>query len=62
MAEKINIRGAMNALEVGGSFTLPRQEYRRSSVAVTASTLSYDFGKKFSVSINDTEIIVTRTK
>lgn len=62
MAEKINIRGTMNSLEVGKCFTLSRQEYRRSTVAITASALFYDFGKKFSVSMNDTDIIVTRTK
>lgn len=59
--EKINVRGAIAALEVGAEpLELPRGEYIPSSVRNTASSITGDTGRKFTVSVTDELITVTR--
>lgn len=65
--EKINVRGAINALEVGGEpLELPNavsvggDGYKPSSVRNTASSITSDTGRKFTVSVTDEVITVTR--
>lgn len=58
--EKINVRGAINALEIGGLLELPKGEYIPSSVRNTAASIKGDTGKTFTVSVSDELISVTR--
>ncbi len=59
--EKINVRGAINALEVGAPpLELPRCCYMPSRIRVTASTIAGDTGKTFTVSTTEDLITVTR--
>lgn len=66
--EKINVRGAISALGVGGQMLeLPNAVsvgedggYKPSSVRNTASSVSSDTGRKFTVSVTDEIITVTR--
>lgn len=58
--EKTNVRGGIDALEIGGKFTLPKGERKVSYVRNAASTIAGDTGKKFSVSAVDNMIVVTR--
>lgn len=60
--EKINVRGAINALEVGGApLELPKSVYILSSVRATASSVVADTGKAFTVDGTDKDkIVVTR--
>lgn len=59
--EKINLRGAINALEVGAPpLELPKSLYKISVVRTSAATVTGDTGKKFTVSSTDTVITVNR--
>lgn len=58
--EKINVRGAINALEVGGLLELPKGEHIPSSVRNTATSIKGDTDKTFTVSVSDELITVTR--
>lgn len=58
--ERINVRGNINSLKVGKSFKLPKNERKPSYVRNAASTVASDTGKKFSVSVKDDTIVVTR--
>lgn len=61
ITEKINVRGAINALEVGSApLQLPKDEYKLSSVRATAGSITGDTGKTFSVSVIEELITVTR--
>lgn len=60
--EKINVRGAIKALEVGKSLELPKAEYIPSSVRSNVAIVSGDTGKKFRVSVVGNTIIVKRIK
>ena len=63
MKTKVNVRGELNALEVGQTITLLRKHCMPSTVRYTASALKSDTGKVFSVSATDGKIItVTRNK
>lgn len=57
---QINVRGGINALEVGDSLTIPRIEKKISYVRNAASVVAGDTGKKFSVSAKTDMIVVTR--
>lgn len=57
---KINVRGAINALNVDGELKLSPKKYVPSSVRSIAASLKTDTGKRFSVSVADDEIVVTR--
>lgn len=61
--EKINLRGAINALEVGGdALVLPKGDYAISVVRSTSSAITGDTGKRFSVSGSEECITVIRTR
>lgn len=57
---KINVRGAINALRVRGKLELPTDKYIPSSVRVMASSVRTDTGKRFSVSVSEKTITITR--
>ena len=60
---KINVRGSINALEIGNSIEIPRRpEYKPSYIRNAASLVTMDTGKKFSVSVKENVIVVTRFK
>lgn len=58
--EKINVRGAINSLEVGNTLPLQRGTYIPSSVRNTAAALKIDTGKRFSVLVDNNTITVKR--
>lgn len=60
--ERINVRGAINALEVGGApLVLPKgEDYQVSSVRSTAGSVTGDTGKVFKVSSKGDRITVVR--
>lgn len=59
--EKINVRGAIKALEVGGSpLILPRPDYVPSMVRNTAGSVAVDTGRRFKVEVLMEFIRVTR--
>jgi len=59
--KKENMRGSIDALEVGGSVEFKRVLYRLSSVRATASSITADTRKKFRVSGSEgNPIVVTR--
>ena len=60
--EKINVMGKMKSLEVGESFTLKKEDYKLSSVRVTANTIKEDSGLEFTVLTSELEIKVERVK
>ena len=61
MKPRINMRGKINALEVGQTITLPKGPCKPSTVRHTTAVLKGDTGKTFSVSAtDDKEIIVKR--
>lgn len=60
-AERINVRGRINNLEVKGEpLVLPKGIYKPSNVRTTASSLTSDTGKTFTVSVTDDLITVIR--
>lgn len=60
---RINVRGSISALATGDFLEIPRQpEYKPSYVRNAASLVAIDTGRKFSVSVKDDVIIVTRIK
>lgn len=56
----ISVRGAINALEVDGTLYLPKKKHKVSCVRSTASSITGDTGKSFTVSTDDDNITVTR--
>lgn len=66
--EKINVRGAISALEIGGeplellnAVSVGEENgYKPSSIRNTASSITSDTGRKFTVSVTDELITVTR--
>lgn len=61
ITERINVRGAINALEVGSTpLQLPKDDYKLSSVRATAGSVTGDTGKTFTVSVTEEIITVTR--
>ena len=61
--EKINVRGAIAELEVGGeALVLPKEMYLVSSVRATAASLTADTGRKFNVSATDRSILIKRVE
>lgn len=58
--EKFSVRGAINGLKVKGSLNLPLADHTPSSVRSTASSLKVDTGKRFSVSVKNDKIVITR--
>jgi len=61
--EKINVRGAISELEVGGEpLVLPKDKYLVSSVRATAANLTADTGQKFNVSATDRLILIRRVE
>ena len=58
--ERINVRGAINSLEVRGKLEFPKAGLKPSYVRNAASSIAGDTGKKFSVSVADDEIVVVR--
>lgn len=61
ITERINVRGAINALEVGSTpLLLSKIDYKLSSVRATAGSITGDTGKTFTVSVNEELITVTR--
>lgn len=59
--ERINVRGAIRALEVGGvPLILPRPEYAPSMVRSTAGSVTVDTGRRFKVEVLMEFIRVTR--
>ncbi|MDR2004944.1 MAG: hypothetical protein LBQ74_18125 [Prevotella sp.] len=59
--ERINIRGTINSLEVGDKpVKLSKTEYKLSTIRATAGAITGDTGKKFSVSVIDGKIVITR--
>lgn len=59
--EKINIRGAIKALEVGGEpLILPMSEYKPSTIRSTAGSITTDTGKKYKVEMMPEFVRVTR--
>lgn len=58
---KINVRAAIKDLEIGGlPLQLPKFNYIPSSVRSTAAIITGDTGRKFTVSVTDELITVTR--
>lgn len=62
METKINVRGRLNALEVNQTISLPRSQCKPSKVRQTASILTSDDGKVFSVSAKAGEAVITVTR
>lgn len=60
--EKINIRGEINALNVGEKLTLPKNGYAPSTVRSTTSSIKSDTEKSFSVSVGIDTIVIIRKK
>lgn len=60
METKVNVRGGITALEVNGVFCIPKKEGKPSYVRNAASTVASDTGRKFSVSVREDTIVVTR--
>lgn len=59
--EKINLRGAIKSLEIGGEpLKLPRPDYVPSVVRNTASSIKADTGANLTVTVSDHTITVTR--
>lgn len=59
--ERINVRGAVKALEVGGTpLILPRPDYVPSMVRSTAGSVSLDTGRRFKIEVLAEFIRVTR--
>lgn len=59
--EKINVRGAINSLEIGSEpLELQKIDYKLSSVRATAGSITGDTGKTFTVTTTKYSIIVTR--
>jgi hypothetical protein len=58
--EKINVRGAINALRVRQTLTLARGVYKPSTVRQTASAIKADTGKCFSIRMDEGMINVKR--
>lgn len=56
----ISVRGAINALEIDKTLALPKRMYKVSSIRSTASSITGDTGKSFTVSVNNDIIAVTR--
>lgn len=60
---RINVRGSIKALAIGDFIEIPRTpEYLPSNIRSAASVVAADTGKKFSVSMKEHVIIVTRLK
>lgn len=60
---RINVRGSIKALAIGDFIKIPRTpEYKQSLIRSAASNVAMDTGKKFSVSVKEDVIIVTRLK
>ncbi len=59
--ERINVRGAIKALEVGGNpLVLPRPDYVPSMVRSTAGSVTVDTGRRFKIEVGAETIRVTR--
>lgn len=56
----ISVRGAINALEIDSVLALSKRIYKVSSVRSTASSITGDTGKSFTVSVSNDTITVTR--
>lgn len=60
---RINVRGSIKALSVGDFVKIPRKpEYQPSYIRNAASLVAMDTGRKFSVSVKEDVIIVTRLR
>jgi hypothetical protein len=61
METKINVRGEINSLKIGGeALELPKDRYMLSSVRASASSVTGDTGKRFTITYNQNVIIVKR--
>lgn len=59
--ERINVRGAIKLLEVGGApLVLPRIDYVPSVVRNTAGSVAVDTGRRFKVEVTEEVIRITR--
>lgn len=60
ISTSISVRGAINALEIDSVLVLSKRMYKVSSVRSTASSITSDTGKSFTVSASNDTIAVTR--
>ena len=62
-AEKINVRGAIGELAVGGDpLELSKEHYLVSSVRATAASITADTGRRYNVATTDKLISVKRVE
>ena len=60
--ERINVMGRMRGMAVGEKFIISKEDYKLSSVRVTANTILNDCGIRFFISAKEREITVERVE
>ncbi|MBF0649163.1 hypothetical protein IR083_10055 [Dysgonomonas sp. GY75] len=58
--ERINVRGSVQKLDVDEKIELPRKDYKPSSIRSNVNIIATDTGKKFTVSVIGSKIVITR--
>lgn len=58
--EKINVRGRVKEMDIDEKIELARKDYKPSSIRSNVNIIATDTGKKFSVSVIDSKIVITR--